>query len=229
MFCLILATDRLEATKKEVAVLHSRFEAELARQSAKAAEMTERAMDDGDGGRVDASATDRDRKEKRTDPPKGRKKKAHHYARGARIRAAPALTPEQMVLASQNSLGPPPIRFLMAELRGSIMGAPVPATQLPPQLEEWICPFCEYDLFYGQESSFRRAVRSRKKVLSRRRRAKERAAAAASGAPASVAPVGEGAPVVDSVTGSSPVKTVPAATTRRERDKSRSSGAVGDT
>ncbi|KAH9479745.1 hypothetical protein JR316_0008340 [Psilocybe cubensis] len=47
--------------------------------------------------------------------------------------------------------------------------------------EEWICAFCEYDLFYGSEAAFRKAVRNRKKILKRRRRARERAAKAASG------------------------------------------------
>ncbi|KAF8655041.1 hypothetical protein AX16_003277 [Volvariella volvacea WC 439] len=47
--------------------------------------------------------------------------------------------------------------------------------------DEWICAFCEYDLFYGDEVGYRRAIRNRKKILKRRRRARERAAAAASG------------------------------------------------
>ncbi|KAF8308323.1 hypothetical protein DL93DRAFT_2171175 [Clavulina sp. PMI_390] len=47
--------------------------------------------------------------------------------------------------------------------------------------DEWICSFCEYDLFFGGEASFRRALRQRKKILRRRRRARERAARAASG------------------------------------------------
>lgn len=47
--------------------------------------------------------------------------------------------------------------------------------------EEWICAFCDYELFYGEDPVYRRAVRSRKKILKRRRRARERAAAAAAG------------------------------------------------
>ncbi|KAF8757563.1 hypothetical protein RHS01_03411 [Rhizoctonia solani] len=46
---------------------------------------------------------------------------------------------------------------------------------------EWICPLCEYSLFYGDEVAMQRATRSRRKVLIRRRNARERAAAAASG------------------------------------------------
>jgi len=41
--------------------------------------------------------------------------------------------------------------------------------------------FCEYQLFYGDEQAYRRAIRNRKKILKRRRRARERAAAAAAG------------------------------------------------
>jgi hypothetical protein len=54
-------------------------------------------------------------------------------------------------------------------------------SQLTNPADEWICAFCEYELFYGDEQDYRRAIRSRKKILRRRRRARERAAAAASG------------------------------------------------
>jgi hypothetical protein len=47
--------------------------------------------------------------------------------------------------------------------------------------DEWICPFCEYKLFYGEEGEYQWTIRNRKKVLKRRRRAQERAAAAANG------------------------------------------------
>jgi len=47
-------------------------------------------------------------------------------------------------------------------------------------MDEWVCAFCEFDLFYGDEAGFRRALRNRKKILRRRRRARERAALAAS-------------------------------------------------
>ena len=61
-----------------------------------------------------------------------------------------------------------------------------PLVQLTYPAEEWICSFCEYDLFYGEDAAYRRAVRNRKKILKRRRRARERAAAAASGAAAAM-------------------------------------------
>ena len=93
-----------------------------------------------------------------------------------------------------------PVQFLSAEIprrRKQKGGEPVasPVTQVPltHPADEWICAFCEYDLFYGDDVRYRRAVRNRKKILRRRRRARERAAAAASGrmnatvAPASAA------------------------------------------
>lgn len=101
----------------------------------------------------------------------------------------PPLT--QASLNAANFLTPPPLRFLSAEIppkrrkKGSHTPTPLPNTLTQP-LDEWICASCEYNLFYGEEVAFRRAVKNRKKILSRRRRARERAAAAGGG---SVAPV----------------------------------------
>jgi hypothetical protein len=82
-----------------------------------------------------------------------------------------------------NTIWPLPLRFLSAEVppRRSKKTAAVPLVQLTHPSEEWICSFCEYELFYGEDAVYRRAVRNRKKILKRRRRARERAAAAASG------------------------------------------------
>lgn len=76
-----------------------------------------------------------------------------------------------------------PLRFLSAEIppRRRKKMLPVAPVQLTNPADEWICSFCEHDLFYGDDSEYRRAVRNRKKILKRRRRARERAAAAASG------------------------------------------------
>ncbi|KAJ8508255.1 hypothetical protein ONZ45_g9459 [Pleurotus djamor] len=88
--------------------------------------------------------------------------------------------------ASQlNYLFPPPIRFLSAEIpprRRSKDRSVVSSTPLPSNpADEWICAFCEYKLFFGEEHEYRLAIKNRKKVLKRRMRARERAAAAASG------------------------------------------------
>lgn len=95
----------------------------------------------------------------------------------------------QASLAAANLISPPAMRFLSAQIpprrrkRSAVPLAPLPLTN---PLDEWICPSCEYNLFYGDESGFKRAIKNRKKILSRRRRARERAAAAASGIPSTI-------------------------------------------
>lgn len=99
--------------------------------------------------------------------------------------------------ANANTIWQLPLRFLSSEIpprrhsRAKNNTAPtsVPLIQLTHPAEEWICAFCEYDLFYGEDAAYRRAVRNRKKILKRRRRARERAAAAASGAGAGMSAV----------------------------------------
>lgn len=76
------------------------------------------------------------------------------------------------------------LRFLSAQLpprKQQHTPGVTPIASLTNPEEEWICPSCEYNLFYGDDHSYRRAVRQRKKILSRRRRAQERAAATAAG------------------------------------------------
>jgi hypothetical protein len=86
-----------------------------------------------------------------------------------------------------NSLWPLALKFLSADLTPGRrketreQNGNINVQSLVVPQEEWICLFCEYSLFYGEEMEYRRAVRNRKKVLKRRRRARERAAAAASG------------------------------------------------
>ena len=83
-----------------------------------------------------------------------------------------------------NAIWPLPLRFLSAEIpskKRKKNATAVPLVQLMNPNEEWICAFCDYELFYGEDPVYRRAVRSRKKILKRRRRARERAAAAAAG------------------------------------------------
>ncbi|KAF7345458.1 hypothetical protein MVEN_01563900 [Mycena venus] len=87
--------------------------------------------------------------------------------------------------ANSGVLGPLPLRFLSADIpprrrRGGSKNAKTPAQPagegpaLTNPADEWICAFCEYQLFYGDDAQHRRAVRSRKKILKRRRRARER-------------------------------------------------------
>ncbi|KAJ7066809.1 hypothetical protein B0H15DRAFT_925981 [Mycena belliarum] len=236
--CPSSTADRLVATKEEVAVLRGRFEAELARQAAKAAKLAA-------ASKLVTAPTTKANRQKRsgraqprtrtsttttnttvppvkgeiegTDPaalmgikPRGKKKKRsalanasnpHHLRNYIPSRLPHSGTPgvganinasAQAALNAQNYLGPPPLRFLSADIppkrqRGRGRNgkkAPAPAGEGPVltnPAEEWICAFCEYNLFYGDDGQHRRAVRSRKKILRRRRRARERAAAAASG------------------------------------------------
>ena len=200
-----------------MAVLHSKFEAELARQAAKSAEVSRQAT-------TAVSATSSSLKRSvpsnkqpasgktsattPVDPPpeppvstkKGKKKKRSALANASNPHHLRNYVPSRLPNSgqansiqnanSQNYLSPPPLQFLSARLPprrkryGDTNVAPTPATLANPA-DEWICPFCEYKLFYGDEAEYQRAIRNRKKVLKRRRRAQERAAAAASGKSAS--------------------------------------------
>ncbi|KAF9785243.1 hypothetical protein BJ322DRAFT_1062168 [Thelephora terrestris] len=211
-------SDRLRATREEVAVLHSKFEAELARQAAKSAEASKQATAAGNtGSGLKRSAPSNKQPApgktsttKPVDPPpeppvstkKGKKKKRSalanasnpHHLRNyvpSRLPNSGQTNPTQNA-NSQNYLGPPPLQFLSARLPprrkryGDADATPAPSTLTNPT-DEWICPFCEYRLFYGEEAEYQRTIRDRKKVLKRRRRAQERAAAAANGKSASSA------------------------------------------
>lgn len=111
-------------------------------------------------------------------------------------------------VANVNSLWPLAVKFLSADLPprrrkdtsgGGQTGVNVQSLpQLVVPQEEWICSFCEYSMFYGEEGEYRRAIRNRKKILKRRRRARERAAAAASGVHTAMKNAAGAAPVTDS-------------------------------
>ncbi|KAJ7846274.1 hypothetical protein B0H13DRAFT_2408432 [Mycena leptocephala] len=98
----------------------------------------------------------------------------------------PPRTQQQLPPAAVLVCGYPPRRRgrkgANGNANGNANGAPADGGPvLTNPADEWICAFCEYELFYGDDAQHRRAVRSRKKILRRRRRARERAAAAASG------------------------------------------------
>lgn len=211
--CPSATADRLIATKAEVAALHSRFEAELARQAAKAAEAAKQAAaalnsrqlarrnERGKQGRgvsgqgVETKMGSLEQSLLGTPPKSGKKKKRSalanasnpHHLRNyvpSRLPHTGQLSAAQALANTQNLLSPLPMRFLTADVPPRRKDK-TPRTTTAPSLnspaDEWICPFCEFDLFYGEENSFQRSVRNRKKILRRRRRARERAAAAASG------------------------------------------------
>ncbi|KXN86735.1 hypothetical protein AN958_09726 [Leucoagaricus sp. SymC.cos] len=106
-----------------------------------------------------------------------------------------------------NALWPLALKFLAADLpprrrkdstgrgQNGINVESLPHLVVPQ--EEWICSFCEYGLFYGEEAEYKRALRNRKKILKRRRRARERASAAASGVNAAMKNAAGAAPVTE--------------------------------
>ncbi|TFK51996.1 hypothetical protein OE88DRAFT_1629074 [Heliocybe sulcata] len=213
--CHSATSERLIATKEEVAALHARFEVELARQAAKVADAAKAAA----ASLSKAKRTERTKQRARTakanvDPnnssvdsslagTKARTKKKKrsalanasnpHHLRNyvpSRLPHSGQVNAAQANVNPQNFLSPLPLRFLSAEIppRRRKKSEVTPAAQLTSPADEWICPFCEYDLFYGDEQRFKRAVRNRKTILKRRRRARERAAAAASGKGSARAP-----------------------------------------
>ncbi|KAH7105975.1 hypothetical protein BKA62DRAFT_346896 [Auriculariales sp. MPI-PUGE-AT-0066] len=237
--CHSSSSDRMVAMRDEVQLLYSRFETELTRQAAKAAEAAKqsqlalaaavnsdttvtpvrRAPRSSTGGGARAPAATPQAIEP-PPPAKGRQKKKkrsalanasnpHHlrnYVPSRLPHGGSQVSAQQQAVNQANSLGPFPLRFLSAEvplkrrkktdsasggsLRSrSVTPPPAAVTTGTNPADEWICPFCEYNLFYGDDGAFRRAVKSRKKILQRRRRARERAAAAANGvAPTAPAP-----------------------------------------
>ena len=216
------ASERLRATREEVAVLHSKFEAELARQATKSAEASKHTAAATTGMSLKRSApsnkqtaSGKTTTTKPVDPPpeppvsakKGKKKKRSALANASNPHHLRNYVPSRLPNSgqtnstqngnSQNYIGPPPLQFLSARLPprrkryGDADVTSTPTTLANPA-DEWICPFCEYKLFYGDEGEYQRAIRNRKKVLKRRRRAQERAAAAASGRSASNAATASG-------------------------------------
>lgn len=209
--CHSATSDRLVATKEEVASLHARFEAELARQAQKAAEAAKQAAaalnrtkraDSAKAARAhagrgtDQKAGNMEQSLLGTKERTGKKKKRSalanasnpHHLRNyvpSRLPHSGQANATQAGQNTQNLLSPLPLRFLSADLpprrRKKSERPAAPVSTLANPTDEWICPFCEYSLFYGDEAGFQRALRSRKKILRRRRRARERAAAAASG------------------------------------------------
>lgn len=213
--CHSATSERLIATREEVAILHSRFEAELARQAAKAAEAAKKAVssitnspnvkraagikqglaksingrggDEPSGPDQSAAGTKRGGKKKKRSA-LANASNPHHLRNyvPSRLPNSAQTNGTQVNVNTQGYLGPPPLRFLSAQIPPRRKGKGsenVPASTLTNPSDEWICPLCEYKLFFGEETGYTRAVKSRKKILKRRKRAQERAAAAASGKP----------------------------------------------
>lgn len=200
------ASDHVRKTKEEVAALQSRFEIELSRQTAKAARKAaqhlqkakraeiERSMrttstpshgrgNDPSSGIMDLTLNAKTKTKKKKRSAMANASNPHHLRNYVPSRL-PHTTPVHST-AAQDPLFPTPLRFLSAILRPRKKKTEddgnLPTSQLTNPEDEWICPFCEYKLFYGDDQARRLAVKNRKKILARRRQARERAAAAANG------------------------------------------------
>ncbi|KAG9102962.1 hypothetical protein FRC06_000667 [Ceratobasidium sp. 370] len=204
-------STRYSLAKKTAASLQSRFQTELARQAANAAEATLKPASNPSSG---PAAGQRKQLESNpaqvfsntphpsvTRPPakpnKTKKKKRSalanasnpHHLRNyvpSRIPQSHGYPPSSSThgQSSNTLLGPLALKFLSATLpprRKGRLGSESLGPSLVRPENEWICPFCEYSLFYGDDVAMHRAVKNRRKVLKRRRKARERAAAAASG------------------------------------------------
>lgn len=192
------AAERDKITSEQVAQLRTKLEEELAIQAQHAAEAAAKhaAMMEQSGkgrkygqGRLSyGSRMDNDTSSGEHQVGKGRTKKKkrsamanasnpHHlrnYIPSRLPMQPPPLT--QASINALNFLSPPALRFLSAELspKRRKQNSTLPPSATNSHLDEWICPQCEYKLFYGPDSSAKRAVKDRKTILKKRRRARER-------------------------------------------------------
>ncbi|KAI6044446.1 hypothetical protein EDC04DRAFT_2642628 [Pisolithus marmoratus] len=178
-------SERLLATKREMLALRSRFEAELARQASKVAKAATQAEKAGiestkasrskrsDKAQQRPRTSPNDRSMELSNPPSLGKVERTYVPSRLAASASPNAN-----LNTQNLLGTHPFRFLSANIspRRRQTAVVTPTTQIVDPVEEWICPRCEYSLFYSDGPEYKRAIRNRKKTLQRRRRAQERAA-----------------------------------------------------
>ncbi|CCO30425.1 hypothetical protein BN14_04454 [Rhizoctonia solani AG-1 IB] len=171
-------SKRYSIAKKVASGLRLRFQTELARQATTAAELalkatsrpsnnfsTERKKADSGAVHLTSNRANADKL-----PKKPKKKKRSALANASNPHHLRNYVPSPTLSLRQSGRAP------TVENLGSSLIRPE---------AEWICPFCEYSLFYGDEAGMQRATRNRRKILIRRRNARERAAAAASGAIAS--------------------------------------------
>ncbi|KAH7335464.1 hypothetical protein B0J17DRAFT_77064 [Rhizoctonia solani] len=200
---------RYNAAKKVASALQLRFQTELARQATTAAEFalkttakplnnssSERKKVDFDPVYVPSNSPSADKPSNKPKKPKKKKPSAlanasnpHHLRNYVPSRVAHSGGHPASAAHGQfqiNSLGPLALKFLSATLpprrrKGHIPTGENSGASLVHPETEWICPFCEYSLFYSDEAAMQRATRNRRRILARRRNAQERAAAAANG------------------------------------------------
>ncbi|GAA5980749.1 hypothetical protein JCM10908_001763 [Rhodotorula pacifica] len=112
-------------------------------------------------------------------PPKKGKKKRSAHANALNVHHRDNYVPSRAPAPGQAAQEPPP-RFMSwpASEEAIASAGPFASTcggghYCSP--DEWLCLFCEYELFYGEESLLYKAVRRRKNVLKVRKKAQDRA------------------------------------------------------
>lgn len=204
------ASRRYISAKKAAAGLQLRFQTELAHQAATAAENAlktasklshnsetgERRKMGSEPNQVALHGSTGDKTTKKQGKTKKKKRSAmanasnpHHLRNYIPSRVSylggHSASSAYGQAQSSNTLGPLALKFLSATLpprrKGRILGVESLGPSLVQPETEWICPFCEYSLFYSDDAAMQRAVKNRRRILVRRRNARERAAAAASG------------------------------------------------
>lgn len=208
------ASERLRALQDEVAFLHESIKSEWARHMKMAevarrahrtvkdmqkelkkqeqrAKLAERLMSEMPWSEID-KVIPKTKSKKKKRSALANASNPHHlrnYVPSRLPNSGPTRTTQATSNDPFNALA---LRFLSAQLppRKHKSGV-IPSASLTNPEEEWICPSCEYNLFYGDELGYRRALRQRKKILARRRRALERAAATAAGRKKGVASLSE--------------------------------------
>ncbi|KAL0247126.1 hypothetical protein I308_104161 [Cryptococcus tetragattii IND107] len=81
-------------------------------------------------------------------------------------------------------ISPPSMRFLATRPQRATVplpGAPQRRVTVRPSEEDYICCFCEYDLYYGSEKARKRAIRRRRRELKRKEAIKAKAKNVAEG------------------------------------------------
>ncbi|KAF8605816.1 hypothetical protein BDV93DRAFT_521180 [Ceratobasidium sp. AG-I] len=199
--CANPTSARYSVAKKAAASLQLRFQAELARQTTAATEVELKTAsklspptnsnNSSNHKRSQSGAPGTDGPIQKSNKTKKKKRSAlanasnPHHLRNyvpSRMPHNP-VHPSTLSTSTTGAFGPMALKFLSASLPPRRKGNKSTGTEsiLVQPDSEWICPLCEYSLFYGDEAGMRKAVRNRRKVLRRRREARERAAAAASG------------------------------------------------
>ncbi|KAI6001223.1 hypothetical protein EDD15DRAFT_2477700, partial [Pisolithus albus] len=194
--CPSTTSERLLATKKEMLALRARFETELARQASKVAKAASQAKKAGaeatkalrpkrsDKAQQRPRTAPIDRPTELSKPPplgKSRRDKKKNTSTVSDRQERKNYVSSRLAVpapSNQTNTNLHPFRFLSANIppRKRKVAVVTPTAQIVDPEEEWICPQCEYSLFYSDGPEYKRAIRNRKKTLQRRRRAQERAA-----------------------------------------------------